>query len=185
MFELDKLNKKDFLFKIMFAIEIAMLPMIIASKLSFPDWVMYSVITVLLVAKLAMIILKNPAENLHIYLDAIGNAVVLCFCLITFCCYGYIHVGLVAVACSLFVLQEVAKVYFFFKPNNQMVEGLNFANELFMFITIASLLVVSINTMVLQVSVIALIIASALIIGIQGYKYIYYYVINNQNKKKY
>jgi len=185
MIELDKLNRKDLLFKIMFAIEIAMLPIIIASRLIFPSWVMYAVITVLLLAKLGMIILKNPAENMHIYLDAIGNVVVLCFCLITFCCYGYINVALVAVACSLFVLEEVIKVYFFFKPNNQMVEGLNFANELFMFITISSLLLVSVNEMVLQVSVIALIIACALIVCIQGYKFIYYYVINNQNKKKY
>lgn len=185
MFELDKLNKKDFLFKIMFAIEIAMLPMIIASKLMFPDWVMYGVITVLLLAKLSMIVLKNPAENIHIYLDSVGNAVVLSFCLIASCCYGYINVALVAVACPLFILQEVAKVYFFFKPNNQMVEGLNFANELFMFISIAALLVVSINTMVLMVSVIALIIASATIIAVQGYKFVYYYVINNANKKRY
>lgn len=185
MFELDKLNKKDFLFKVMFAIEIAMLPLIIASRLIFPDWVMYAVLTVLLLSKLAMIILKNPAENMHIYLDAIGNCVVICFCLITFCCYGYINIALTAVACSVFTLQEVVKVYFFFKPNNQMVEGLNFANELFMFITIASLLIVSINTMVLKVSAIALIIASALLVCIQGYKFIYYYVINNQNKKRY
>lgn len=185
MFELDKINKKDFLFKVLFAIEIAMLPLIIASKLLFPSWAMYIVITVLLLAKLAMIIIKNPAENTHIYLDAIGNSVVICFCLITFCCYGYINIALTAVACSLFALQEVIKVYFFFKPNNQMVEGLNFANELFMFITIAALLVVSINSMVLTVSIIALIIASSLLIAIQGYKFIYYYVINNQNKKRY
>lgn len=185
MFELDKINKKDFLFKVMFALEVALLPLILAAKLSFPDWLMYGSITALLIVKLVMTMIKNPSENMHIYLDSIGNVVVLCFCLITFCCFGYVNIALTAMVCSLFALQEVAKVYFFFKPNNQMVEGLNFANELFLFVTIASLLMIEINTLILTVSVIALIIASALLVCIQGYKFIYYYVINNQNKKRY
>ena len=179
------LDKRDLLFKVMFAIEIAMLPMLIGFKLMFEDWMMMFAIILLLAAKLVMIIIKNPADNMHIYLDAIGNSIVLCFCLISFCCFGYLNVALTAVVCSLFVVEEAIRVYFFFKPNNQMVEGLNFAIELFMFITLASLLLVTINTLVLKVSVVALIISCAILIGIQGYKYIYYYVINNQNKKRY
>lgn len=179
------LDKKDLLFKIMFAIEIAMLPMLVGCKLMFEDWTMGIAVTLILLAKLVMIIIKNPADNLHIYLDAIGNATVLCFCVISFCCFGYINIALTAVVCSLFVLEEVIRVYFFFKPNNQMVDGLNFAIELFMFVTLASLLLVSVNTLVLKVSVVALIISCALLIGIQGYKFVYYYVINNQNKKRY
>ena len=132
-----------------------------------------------------MIVTKNPLANSHIYLDAIGNCIMVCFCLITFCCFGYINIAVTAIACSVFVIEEIARVYFFFKPNNQMVEGLNFANELFLFLTIASLLMVEINTTVLLVSAIALIISSSMLVIIQGYKFIYYYVINNQNKKRY
>lgn len=182
---LDKITKRDILFKIMFALQLAMLPLIIAFRLMFNNWCVAGVISVILIAKLVMIVVKNPADNKHLYLDAVANFVVLTFCLITFCCYNYINVALTCVVCSFFLLEEIAKIYFFYKPNNQIVEGLNFACELFLFTTISSLLLVEVNSLVLTVSSVALLISCLFLVAIQGYKFVYYYIINNQNKKRY
>ena len=182
---LDKIAKRDILFKLMIAIEIAMLPLVLAAKLMDNKWLLYTAMVLILASKMFMILLKNPASNTHLYLDAICNTIVLTTCLIVFCCYSHIHVALICIVCPIFALEEAVKVYFYYKPNNQIIEGLNFVNELFMFITLSALMLVDVNQLVLTVSVVALIISSLCLVCVQGYKFVYYYILKNQNKKRY
>ncbi|MBQ8431159.1 MAG: hypothetical protein IJX26_04415 [Clostridia bacterium] len=176
---------KSFLFKIMFAIEIALLPIIISAKMIMPELALSVVVGLILVAKLVMVVIKNPGSTMDIYLDAIGNGIVIVFCLITAACYDYINLVLAIITSVVFVLEEVLRVYFYYKPNNQLVDALNFAVELFIFVTLSSFMMINISNLMLQISTIALLIASAFLVGIQTYKFLYYYVFKKNKRNKY
>jgi len=104
--------KKDMIFKLLFAIEIALLPLILGSYFIFPEWIMGVFIGVLLVVKLAMLLIKNPSDNKELYLEAIGNVIVIDFLLISYACLGFIPVVLTVLAAVFFSLEEVVRVYF-------------------------------------------------------------------------
>ena len=176
--------KKDIIFKLLFAIEIALLPLILASHYIFPDWIMGIFVSVLLLAKIAIIIIKNPANVKQLYLDAIGNVIVIDFLLISYACLNYIPVVLTVLGAVLFSLEETLKVYFYYKPNNDFVSALNFTVEMFMFVTLSALMFVTINLATIKVAVIALIISSSLLVAIQTYNLIYYYILKKNKRSK-
>lgn len=173
----DGTFNKDFLFKIFFAIEVSFLPLIIASKILLPVWAMSIFVGAIVLAKLGMLILKNPADNMHLYLDEGGATVVIVFTLITYACYGYINVALAVVTACVFALEQLAKVYFYFKPNSQVVDALNFAVEMFVFLMLCALFFVEYNTTVVTIALISLLISSCALVAVQGYKFVYYYII--------
>lgn len=180
--ENGKINK-DFIFKILFSLEICLLPIIISAKIIMPKWTMAIFVGAILLVKLVMIFFKMPANYKHILLDSIGNVIVICFCLITYCCYDYINIPLTVLACVVFAIEEVLKVYFYYKPNSQIVEALIFAVEMFVFVVLACLMMVELTTKTLTIGVISLIIASLALCIIQGYNFFYFYVFKKDKKR--
>lgn len=177
------MNKEN-LFKLMFALEIALLPMIISAKLMMPDWCIALFVGMIVVAKLVMIVVKNPANNMQLYLDAIGNVVVIVAGFIIFTCFGYVNLVMSILACVFIVTEEFVRVVFYFKPNNQLIDALNFSCEMFIFLSLAGMLVAPFNAVILEVAVVALVINAIVLTVIQGYRYIYYYVIRKNKRSK-
>lgn len=177
-----KLNK-DFIFKILFSLEVCLLPMIISAKILMPDWTMAIFVGVIILVRLVMIFFKMPANYKHIILDGVGNVIVLTFALITYCCYAYISVPLTVLTCVFFALEEIIKVYFYYKPNSQLVEALIFSVEMFNFVVLASLTLVEFTTTTLTVGAIALTIATVALCIIQGYNFFYFYVFKKDKKR--
>lgn len=180
--ENGKLNK-DLIFKILFSIEICLLPIIISAKIIMPIWAMSIVVGVIIATKILMLVVKESANYKHVILDSLGNVIVVSFCLITYCCYDYVNVPLTVVACIVFAIEELIRVYFYYKPNNQLVEAFNFAEEMFIFVVLASLMAVELTTVTLRVAVVALIIGAVMLDIIQGYNFFYYYVFK-KNKRR-
>ena len=106
------------------------------------------------------------------------------FLLIAYACLGFIPVVLTVLGAVLFTLEEIIKVYFFYKPNKEFVSALNFTVEMFMFLTISALMFVTVNDFTVQVALVALIIASALVVAIQTYNFVYYYIIKKNKRSK-
>ena len=180
--ENGKLNK-DLIFKILFSLEICLLPMIISARILMPNFAMAIFVGAIVVTKIFMIFMKMPANYKHIIIDGIGNVVVMCFVLITYCCYNYINVPLTVITCVLFTLEEILKVYFYYKPNNQLVESLIFSVEMFVFVILLCLMFVELTTVTLRVAVIAMIIATLCLDLIQGYNFFYFYVFKKTKRK--
>lgn len=175
---------KNFIFKILFALEIACLPLIISMRILVSPHAMAIFVGVIIAIKIAMMVIKNPANVNQLYLDAVGNIVVVLFVLITYSCYGYINVPLTVICCVLFVLEEIFRVFFFYKPNNQVVDSLMYATELFIFVILSTLLMATVNGMPLKIAVIAMILSCAILTIIQGHNFIYYYVIKKERHIK-
>lgn len=175
---------KDLIFKILFALEVALMPMIIAANILMPNGWVIAFLVVVIVAKLCMVLLKDQANNMHVYLDALGNAIVMCFTLITFACFGYLNIGVAIATSILVVLEELARVFFFYKPNKPYIDALNFACEMFIYLSLGGMLIVFWTDMLLKIATIALLMCTAIIVAIQGFNFVYFYLIKKNKKVK-
>lgn len=173
---------KDFLFKIMFAVEIAFLLLVVASKILFPDWMVSAVIVAIIVAKAIMLLIKNPADNKHVLLYIVGNIIVLDFLAITFACYGEISIWLVVWATVSYTIEEIARWYFYYKPSNQIIDALLFSVELIMFLALAGLSFIAVNDALAQVMLLAISFASTALAVWRIYIFVRYYVLNKKRK---
>lgn len=175
---------KDLIYKILFAIEVALLPMLISAHILMPRACEIVFLTIIIVAKLCMILLKDQANHIHIYLDALGNVIVFGFTLMTFAFYGYLNIWLAVGASILVVLEELARVFFFYKHNKQYIDALNFAIEMFMYLTLGGMIIVFWTNVLLKIAVIALLISCLVVVLIQGFNFVYYYLIRKNKKDK-
>lgn len=175
---------KDLIFKILFALEVALMPMIIAANMMAPAGWVIAFLSIVILAKLCMVLLKDQANHWHVYFDAIGNAIVMCFTLITFACFGYLNIWLAVATSILVVLEELARVFFFYKPNKSYIDALNFAFEMFMYLTLGGMIIVFWTNMLLKIATVALLFCSAVIVLIQGFNFVYFYLINKNKKVK-
>lgn len=175
---------KDLIFKILFAIEVAFLPMILSAHFMMNRAWMIVFLSVVIAAKLAMVLLKDPANHSHIYLDAIGNTVVVGFVIITLAGLGYLNLPLAISTTIVVAIEELARVYFFYKPNKQYIDALNFASEMFMYLVLGGALVVFWTKMLVLIGTIALLMCSAVIVVIQGYNFVYYYWLKKNKRTK-
>ena len=181
---IDGTWNKDFIFKVLFAIELALLPMLISVKLLSLVWGMVLVVVLIMVIKLIMLLIKDQTNKNHIYFDAIGNAIVLPFSMIAFACFGYLEFPL-AITTSIFVIaEEYVRVYFYLKPNRHFVDSLNFACEMFMFLVLGSMIVIEFGTIMFKIAVVTLLISCVLLVAIQGYHFVYYYVFKKNKKTR-
>lgn len=175
---------KDLIFKILFAIEVAFLPMIIAGNMFGSKGWIITFLVVIIVAKLCMVLLKDQASHIHIYLDALGNVLVMCFTLITFACFGYLNIAVAVVASILVALEELARVFFFYKPNKPYIDALNFACEMFIYLSLGGMLIVFWTNMLLKIASIALLMCCAVLVLVQGFNFVYFYLIKKNKKVK-
>lgn len=175
---------KDLIFKILFAIEVAFLPMILSAHFMMNRAWMIVFLSVVIASKLAMVLLKDQANHTHIYLDSIGNVVVMAFVMIAYAGLGYLNLPLAIVTSVVVGLEELLRVFFFYKPNKQYIDALNFACEMFMYLVLGGALVVFWTDTLILIGAIALLMCSTVITVIQGYNYVYFYLIKKNKRIK-
>ena len=169
--------KKELYYKLLFTLSIALIPMIISAKLIMPSWCISLFVSIIVVCKLGMLVIKNPNNNLECYLEAINNVVVVIATVIIFVCFGWANL-IFAIICSVFILsEEFLKIVFRFKPNSQLIEALNFSCEMFIYLTLGAMIVAPFNALMLDIALVALMINVVVLTLLQGYNYFHYYLI--------
>jgi len=64
------------------------------------------------------------------------------------------------------------------------VGALTFTVEMFMFLTLSALMFVTVNEALIKIALIALIIASVVLVAIQTYNFVYYYILKKNKRNK-
>ena len=67
------MTRNDTFYKILFAIEIALLPLVMAYYILFPTWVGGEFVAGVLVTKIWIELFKNKEDKVHTIINAIGN----------------------------------------------------------------------------------------------------------------
>ena len=166
----------------LFAVELALLPLVLAFKLIIGTWAVCIPLVLLAVCRCVMIFVKNRSKVEDHIIESIGDTIVLEFLAIYFTVIGFIPTWLSIVVCILVPLYELANVYFYAKPMSDIIEALDFCYLAFLFTTIISLSFVMAVDVVAKVSLIAMMMTMAIVIVYKVYRFMNYYLINRKSK---
>ena len=166
----------------LFAVEMALLPLMVAFKLIIGTWAVCIPLILLAVCRCVMIFIKNRAKlNDHI-IESVWDAIIIEFLAIYFTVLGFIPAWLSIVVCILVPLYEALNIYFYSKPLSEIVQALDFCYLAFVFTTIISLSFVMVVDVVAKVSLIAIMLTTAIVVAYKGYRLFNYYIINRKSK---
>ena len=166
----------------LFAVELALLPLVLAFKLIIGTWAVCIPLALLAVCRCVMIFVKNKSKKSDHIIESIGDAIILEFLVIYFAVLGFMPAWLSIVVGILVPLYELANVYFYAKPMSDIIEALDFCYLAFLFTTIISLSFVMAVDVVAKVSLIALMLTMAIVIVYKIYRFANYYLINRKSK---
>ena len=125
------MTRNDTLFKILFTLQIGLLPLAMASYLLFPIWSVGVFVAGILVSKIWIELFKNKEERTHIILNAIASILTISSLVIFFTVYHYINVVLCVFVVIFVVLTNIYKVVMFNKSMPEMIEAVDSCYMLF------------------------------------------------------
>ena len=133
------MTRNDTFFKILFAIEIALVPLVMAAYILMPVWTVGVFIAGVLVAKIWMELFKDKENRSHKLILAIGNALTISTLVIFFTVYGYINLVMCIVVVILAVLMNVLKVIMSKNVMPEMIDAVDSCYVLFESLTLIAL----------------------------------------------
>ena len=134
------MTKNNTFFKILFAIEVALLPMVIFAQLFLPDWGVALFIAAILIAKI-WLELFNDKTLLSEIVIAIGNVLVFSVLLILFMATKQINVALGVVALVFIIIANAYKACLCTKPINETIQAVDYCHALFECLTLIGLII--------------------------------------------
>ena len=123
--------KNDTFFKILFSIEIALLPMVIFAEKFLPKWAMSLFIAGILLAKIWLELFKDKSKKSHIIIDSVGSILVFCTLIIYFMVLNLIAKPLGIVVLLLLVLENLFMPLLFNRRMPEFIEAVDFCYMLF------------------------------------------------------
>lgn len=123
------MNRNDTFFKILFAIQLAFIPLLFGANILLPSWSISLFIAGMLIVKIWLELFKNKDSKTHFALNSIASIAVVSSLSMLFFVKGDLHLALAIVSISLVVLHSVFK---FFTFNDQMPELINAVDSCFM-----------------------------------------------------
>ena len=166
------MNKSDKFFKILFAIQLAFIPLIFAMKLLLPEWAISLFVAGILVVKIWLELFKDKESRMHYALNSVATVAVFSALTMLFYAYGVVHLALAIVVISTVVLHCVFKLATF---NNQMPELISAVDSCFM---LFECLAIATFTFIMYYSMAASIALFALILtAVVSFVYRIYYLI--------
>ena len=161
------MTRNDTFYKILFAIEIALLPLVIAANLLLPMWTVSLFIVGILVAKIWMALFKDKENRVHSIINSIGGALEISTLVIFFTSESLIESVVLTVFVVIFVvLFNVFKVVLFNSKMPELIDAVDACFAIFEFLALVafiliSLVVVEFTSVVLNISMFALLLTSA------------------------
>ena len=174
------MTKNDTFFKILFAIELALLPMTIFAYLFLPEWSMGLFVAGILLSKIWIELFKNRASRTHEVIDVIGDVLVLGTLLIFFACNHIIHVALVSVVLVFVVLFNLFRILFFNKSMPDFIDAVDYCYMLFVVLTLISFTFVVFHTLVARIGLFAVLLTTVVSVCYKIY-YSFRYTALKQN----
>lgn len=153
------MTKNNTFFKILFAIELALLPMVIFAQLFLPEWGIGLFVAGVLLAKIWME-LFNDKTFLSAIIIAIGNVLVFAVLLILFMATKQINLVLGIFTLVFIVITNVLKVVLFSKTINDTIQAVDYCYVLFECITLIGLAIMSFFSIVTTIGLFAVLLTS-------------------------
>ena len=173
------MNKNDRFFKILFAIQLAFIPLLFAMKLLLPEWAICLFVAGILVVKIWFELFKDKESRMHYALNSVATVAVFSALTMLFYVQGSLNLALAIVVISLVVLHCIFKLATF---NDQMPELINAVDSCFMLfecLAIATFTFVMYYNLAASIALFALILTAAV-----SFMYRVYYLIRYKRAVK-
>lgn len=156
------MTRNDTLFKILFAIEISLLPLVMAADILLPTWSVGLFVAGVLVAKIWLELFKDKENRSHLIINSIGSIATVSSLVIFFTIKGYIEsIVLCVFVVILVVLMNTLKVVLHNKTMPEMVNAVDSCNILFECLLLVALTFVAFYQLVTEIALFAIVLTSA------------------------
>lgn len=155
------MTRNDTFFKILFAIEIALLPLAMAAYILMPVWTVGVFIAGVLVAKIWLELFRDKENISHKVILAIGNALTISTLVIFFTVYGYINLAMCIVVVILAILFNVLKILMSKDVMPEIIDAVDSCYMLFECLTLIALAFVVFYELTTNIALFALVLTAA------------------------
>ena len=178
------MSKNDTFFKILFAIEIALLPLVFFANIYMPQWTVGLFVAGILLAKVWLELFKDKTNRIHTIIDSVGSiavfATLIIFCLTT----NLISLPLGIAAIILIVAMNLFLPILFGRQMPEFIDAIDFCYMLFECFTLAALTFTAYYSLITNIGLFALLLTSAVSVA-----YKIYYIFRrletiSKNKRK-
>lgn len=169
------MTRNNVLFKILFAIEVALLPMVIFSYLFLPGWSVCLFIAGVLLAKIWLHIFNDKTKASAVIIS-LGNILVFSVLAIMYMATSHLNVALGVVSLVFIVLTNIFKICLFNKSISETIEAVDYCSVLFECLTIVGFAILLFYNLVTNIGLFALILT-----GVVSVVYKVYYTIKYTN----
>jgi len=135
------MTKNDGFFKILFAIEIALIPMVVFANMFLENWALSLFIGGILVVKIWRQVFKEKDNNAHAIIDSIASVIEFSSLIIYFAVQKMLILPLSIVAVVVLILFGLLKIVFVNVKMNETIEAVDFCFVIFEFLTLIALIV--------------------------------------------
>lgn len=170
------MTRNDTFYKILFAIEIALIPLVLASFYMMADWTVGLFIAGVLVAKIWMELFKDKNNFTHKLLASIANVWSLVTLIIFFTVQGYLEVVLCVFVVILLGLTNIFKICLHNKTMPETIDAVDTCYTLFECFALVGMTFVVFNQMVTNIALFAI-----LLTAIVSVAYKIYFVVKYTN----
>jgi len=151
------MTRNDTFYKILFAIQLALLPLTMSAYFLLPVWSIALFVVSIVVVKIWMELFKNKEDRVHALIGGIGNALTISTLVIFFTVQGFIESVALCVFVVIFVvLINFFRVFLFNSAMPEMVDAVDACNNIFDYLTLITLAVVAfraVNTTIMFVNI--------------------------------
>ncbi len=155
------MTRNDTFLKILFAIEIALLPMVIFAYLFLPNWSMGLFIAGILLAKIWIELFKNKAYMSHIIINAVGNILVFTTLLVFFIVENLVNLPLAVIVIVLVWLFNIFYVLMYKKNIPDTISAVDYCYTLFEILTLIGFIFIVFYSLVSYIGLYAVLITTA------------------------
>lgn len=176
--------RNDTFLKILFAIEVALVPMVIFAYLFLPEWSMGIFVAGILLTKIWVELFKNKLNSTHVIMIAIGNIFIFTTLLIFFMVKGLVNIPLSIVVIVLIWLFNILNVLMRNKSIPDTILAVDYCYVLFEILTLIAFTFLVFSSLVTYIGLYAILLTTAVSIIYKIYYAIRYLGIFNKIFKR-
>ena len=154
------MTKNDTFFKILFAIEIALLPMVIFANKFLPNWAMSLFIGGILLAKIWLELFKDKHSRVHAIIDCVGSLAVFCTLIVYFIILDLISTPLGIAVLVFVVLQNLLLPLLFNRQMPEFIDAVDFCYMLFECFLLGAFAILKFYDMITNIGLFAVLLTS-------------------------
>lgn len=169
------MTRNDLFYKVLFAIEIALLPIVIFSYLFIEEWAVGLFIGAIVVCKIWREIFKDRDSRSHDLISRFASILVLATLITFFMVEGYINIALGVVALVIAVLMQLLSIVTFKKRISETIRAVDSCFVIFECMTLACMIFLVFYAFTTNIGLFALILTGTLSIVYKVY-YVFKYM---------